>query len=355
MTRIEELKEQIKVASEAYGKAQPIMSDKEFDQLMNELKSLDPTYVDTVTYDDHTEGFKKAKHDLITGTLAKCRNEEEFEKWFYAAKNKHFVMESKMDGAGQEIIYKDGLLVQCITRGNGYEGDDITENAKKIKGVQLKLNSNFTGSIRGEVLMSHTTFATKYKDKMKNCRNAAAGIMKHLDGSELENLNFVAYDLQEKAEKTIKTEVQKLNFLKENGFEIPTYAEISTLEEAFNFRTSQYENRDSLEYDIDGVVVKPAVIDYEDLKNKTPKNSCAIKFELDMAVSEIVNIEWSQSGKYFTPVAIVKPVELCGVTVQRASVSNINQLIKFDIQIGDKVLISRRGEIIPHIESKVID
>ena len=82
MTRIDELKAKIEEASKAYGEANPIMSDKEFDQLVNELKTLDPTYVDTVTYDDHTEGFTKAKHDLITGTLAKCKNEEEFKEWF---------------------------------------------------------------------------------------------------------------------------------------------------------------------------------------------------------------------------------------------------------------------------------
>lgn len=354
MTRIDELKEQIRVASEAYGNAQPIMSDKEFDQLVNELKTLDPAYIDTVTYDDHTDGFRKAKHDLVTGTLAKCRNEEEFEKWFKAAKNKQFVIESKIDGAGNEMVYKNGVLVQSITRGDGFEGDDITSNVKKIQGVILKLKNDFTGSIRGEVLMRHSIYDSVYKDKMKNCRNAAAGIMKHLDGSETENLNFIAYDIQEKSEeKTIKTEIQKLEFLKDNGFEVPKYAEVGSLEDAFKFRTEQYENRDTLGYDIDGVVVKPAVIDYEDLKNKTPKNSCAIKFELDVAVSEIVNIEWSQSGKYFTPVAIVKPVQLDGTTVQRASCSNINWMLDRGIEIGAKVKIVKKGQIIPYIEGLV--
>ena len=255
-----------------------------------------------------------------------------------------------MDGAGIELKFRNGKLVQAVTRGTGFEGDDITENAKLVKGVNSTLNLPMDCSIRGEILMSHSMFNKNYKDKMKNCRNAAAGIMKHLDGSELENLNFVAYDMQEVGEKTIKTEVQKLEFLSGNGFEIPEHAVVKNLTEAFAFRTSQYNNRENIEYDIDGVVVKPEVIDYEDLKNRTPKNSCAIKFELDVGVSRIRNIIWSQSGKYFAPVVEIDPIELCGVTVTHAQVFNINKMIELGIEIGKTVEVVRRGEIIPHIE-----
>ena len=251
---------------------------------------------------------------------------------------------------GIEMKYRNGKLVQAVTRGTGFEGDDITENAKLVKGVNSTLNLPMDCSIRGEILMSHSMFNKNYKDKMKNCRNAAAGIMKHLDGSELDNLNFVAYDMQEVGEKTIKTEVQKLEFLSGNGFEIPEHAVVKNLTEAFAFRTSQYNNRENIEYDIDGVVVKPEVIDYEDLKNRTPKNSCAIKFELDVAVTKIIGFEWSQSGKYFSPVAILEPVELNGTTVKRASCSNTKWLASRGIEIGSKVKIVKRGEIIPHIE-----
>lgn len=349
MARIDELKAKIEEASIAYGNAEPIMSDKEFDQLVNELKTLDPTYVDTVTYDDHTEGFAKASHDLITGTLAKCKDEPAFKEWF----RKHpgvYVMEQKMDGAGIELKFRNGKLVQAVTRGTGFEGDDITENAKLVKGVNSTLNLPMDCSIRGEILMSHSMFNKNYKDKMKNCRNAAAGIMKHLDGSELDNLNFVAYDMQEVGEKTIKTEVQKLEFLSGNGFEVPEHAVVKNLTEAFAFRTSQYNNRENIEYDIDGVVVKPEVIDYEDLKNRTPKNSCAIKFELDVGISHIKNIEWSQAGKYFTPIVEIDPIELNGVTVTHAQVFNIKKMIELGIEIGKTVEVVRRGEIIPHIE-----
>ena len=349
MARIDELKKLIHEASVAYGNAEPIMSDKEFDQLVNELKSLDPSYIDTVTYDDHVDGFPKAKHNLVTGTLAKCKNEEEFADWI----KKHpgyYMMEQKIDGAGMELQFENGLLVQAVTRGNGFEGDVVTDNVSKIPDVVTNLKNNFTGSIRGEVYMKRSVFNKLYKNKMKNCRNAAAGIMKHKDGSECENLAFIAYDIQEAGTITIFTEDKKLTFLKSCGFEIPAYKLINSYEGAIAFREAEYKGRDGIEYDIDGVVVKPETIDYEDLKNRTPKNSCAIKFELDVAVSEVIDIVWNQSGKYFNPIAIIKPVELCGVTVQRASCSNVNQLLKMGVEIGCKVAITRRGEIIPHIE-----
>lgn len=349
MARIDELKKLIHEASVAYGNADPIMSDKEFDQLVNELKTLDPTYIDTVTYDDHVDGFPKAAHNLVTGTLAKCKNEEEFADWI----KKHpgnYMMEQKIDGAGMELQYERGILTQAVTRGNGFEGDVVTTNVEAIPDVVTDLKTDFTGSIRGEVYMKRSVFNKLYKNKMKNCRNAAAGIMKHKDGSECENLAFIAYDLQEAETVTIKTEQAKLDFLKGCGFEIPVYQLINNYDGAIAFREKEYTGRDGIEYDIDGVVVKPEVIDYEDLKNRTPKNSCAIKFELDVAVSEVIDIVWNQAGKYFNPIAIIKPVELCGVTVQRASCSNVSQLLKLGVEIGCKVAVTRRGEIIPHIE-----
>lgn len=351
MARIDELKKLIHEASVAYGNAEPIMSDKEFDQLVNELKTLDPTYIDTVTYDDHVDGFPKAAHNLVTGTLAKCKNEEEFADWIKKHPGK-YMMEQKIDGAGMELQYENGILTQAVTRGNGFEGDVVTTNVEAIPDVVLDLKTGFSGSIRGEVYMKRSVFNKIYKNKMKNCRNAAAGIMKHKDGSECENLAFIAYDLQEETTsgRIITTEQQKLDFLEECGFVIPNYELIDSYEKAIAFREREYKNRDNIEYDIDGVVVKPEVIDYEDLKNRTPKNSCAIKFELDVAVSEVIDIVWNQSGKYFNPIAIIKPVELNGTTVQRASCSNANWLIEHGVEIGSKVKIVKRGEIVPHIE-----
>lgn len=350
MNEIEVLKSKIKLASEAYGNANPIMSDSEFDKLINRLKELDPSYMDTVTYDDHTEGFPKGKHDLITGTLAKCRNEDEFREWFSRKNYKKFYVEEKADGCSLELKYKNGILVEAVTRGDGFEGDIVTKNALKIQDVVSNLSVNKDLSIRGEVVMTHKTYESKYKSTMKNCRNAAAGILKHLDGSCVEDLEFIAYDLLEISNKEIFTEKEKLSFLLNEGFRIIGYKEVNSIEEVFEYRKNLFEFRSHVDYDIDGIVIKPYEIDYEDLKNKTPKNSCALKFDLDKAVSYIENIEWSQTGKYFTPVAIVKPVEIGGVTVTKASCSNINWMIEKGIEIGKKCLIVRRGEIIPYIE-----
>lgn len=149
MARIDELKAKIEEASKAYGEANPIMSDKEFDQLVNELKTLDPTYVDTVTYDDHVEGFPKAKHDLVTGTLAKCKNEKEFKEWF----RKHpgvYVMEQKMDGC----VSKDTIVetengektIEEVVKGSDTQVLSYNEETgkKEFKAIERKMHS-FTG------------------------------------------------------------------------------------------------------------------------------------------------------------------------------------------------------------------
>lgn len=149
MARIDELKAKIEEASIAYGNAEPIMSDKEFDQLVNELKTLDPTYVDTVTYDDHTEGFAKASHDLITGTLAKCKDEPAFKEWF----RKHpgvYVMEQKMDGC----VSKDTIVetengektIEEVVKGNDTQVLSYNEETRKkeFKTIERKMHS-FTG------------------------------------------------------------------------------------------------------------------------------------------------------------------------------------------------------------------
>lgn len=149
MARIDELKAKIEEASIAYGNAEPIMSDKEFDQLVNELKTLDPTYVDTVTYDDHTEGFAKASHDLITGTLAKCKDEKEFEDWF----KKHpgvYMMEQKMDGC----VSKDTIVetengektIEEVVKGDDTQVLSYNEETgkKEFKLIERKMHS-FTG------------------------------------------------------------------------------------------------------------------------------------------------------------------------------------------------------------------
>lgn len=361
LNRIKELENQLDIWDTAYRNGAALVSDEEYDSMIDELRILDPNNKrihSNFDNEKHIDGYAKAKHDLVTGTLEKCADELEFNKW-YNKNPGRYMMESKQDGVGYEVKYVDGNMVQCVSRGDGFEGDDVTVNIGKIKNIP-KSNVSvsgipFTGSIRGEVQMKESTFVAKYSKEYANSRNGVSGLCRRLDGKGIEDLDFIAYDMQETAEiKTIKTEQQKLDELQNNGFTIPVYKLVSSYDEAMAFRTSIYTSRDSYEYAFDGVVCKPEVIDYEDLKEKTPKKSCAIKFDLDTAIGEVAEIEWSQSGKYFSPVCILKePVHLNGTSVQRASLSNCVLMETLGIEIGKKVVIVKRGEIIPKI-TKVV-
>ncbi len=341
-----ELDDLISKASIAYGNAAPIITDAEFDALIDEKKRRNPDYIDTVTYDEgNMEAFTKMKHTMTTGTLSKCRNEEEFRAWF----NKQpgdYIIETKQDGGGLELIYKDGKLIHAITRGNGFEGFDVINNASKFCPTELK--SGYTGSIRGEYMLSKETF-NRYFTHMANCRNAAAGLIKRLDGSENELLSFVAYDWLPSNNENLNSN-ELLSFLLENGFEVPDFIVANNVNDILNWREEISNKRDELPYDIDGIVVKPLCIDLDDNQNKTPKKSCAIKFELQEATSVVEDIIWQQRGSIVSPIACIKPIQLNGTKVSRVSLSNLSNMISKGIEVGSTVVVVKRGEIIPYID-----
>ena len=192
----EELINKIKEASEAYHNGNEIMSDDEYDALTQELKKLDPTNI--LANSDIDEGedafnlFPKRKHNLITGTLKKCHNESEMRKEWT---NEFHSVQLKIDGAGIELVYKNGELVDAITRGDGYTGFSIVENFKKLLD-KYNIKIDIDCSIRGEYLMFNDTFEKKYKSLAKNARNMASGIAKRLDGSGMEDLDFIAYEIK---------------------------------------------------------------------------------------------------------------------------------------------------------------
>lgn len=353
---INELEEKIKYYAEKYYNGEEIIDDKEYDKLILELRDKDPTnkLLDTVIDDtDNIPGFTKEKLPETMGTLKKAQNEEEVKK-LYNNEIKKYIVEDKIDGAGVLLVYINGVLSKALSRGNSDYGFDITQNFIKIpfksdikKPVYLLDGAPFTGCIRGEVVMFSTTFDKYFSKEMKNPRNATAGIMKRLDGTGCEKLNFIAYDV---FYPTIKTEKEKLILLANNGFYIPKWKEVNSYDEIISIRKELSEKRNEIKYPIDGIVVKTYDVDYEDLKRKTPLKNFAVKFDLDYAISILRNIEWNMSGKELSPVAIFDPVELCGTTVQRATLHNINKMQELGVEIGKKIMIVKRGEIIPKVE-----
>ena len=344
-----ELETKIKEAQVTYYNGSPIMSDVEFDALWDELKT---NYPDSELLkevgSDHTDGFVKAKHRIIMGSQNKANTVEEMDTWFQKQKTKTFVKTLKLDGASIALEYEDGKFANGITRGDGEFGDLITRNVLMMQGLVKELKEDFTGVVRGEVLLYRSDKEKYFPDK-KNCRNAAAGIMKHLDGADCDKLHIKVYEARPE-DNRFKTQAEALDFLSRNGFDVVNYTVETDMngQKAIDLMDKTWKaERD---YDIDGLVWKTFEIDYDDLeKNYRPNSNIALKPKYTLATTRIVDIEWSLKNGTLTPVAVVEPVELCGTTVQRASLCNVAMLEDLGIEIGHEVIISKLGEIIPGI------
>lgn len=355
MTRIEILETEIRKHQELYYNHQPVISDGEFDALVDELTMLDPDneLLTTKIGADHTEGFTKVKHNIKMGSQNKANTEPEMNGWISTIDNSLVLGGFKMDGNSVRLTYKNGELVQAASRGDGDWGDDITENVKKMNFVPLKLKAtpNYTGDVRGEVLLSRKN-KEKYYPEFKNCRNGASGIMKHLDGSGCEHLDVVCYDAQYLSEnEEFGTQENLINFLEQNGFKVAEYRFFKNLtgKMAIDYLNTIFDDFDNLEYDIDGIVWKQNVIDMKDMKNERPKTNIALKPAKVYKETVLENIEWQVRNGTLTPVAILKPVDLQGATISKASLCNVACLEDMGIEIGHKVLICRCGMIIPKI------
>lgn len=361
MTDIKELEEKIKIYNKKYYDGNEQITDKEYDMLIAELRALDPEnkLLDTVIDNcDNIEGFKKVELPIVMGTLKKCQNEEQILKEFKQEIGT-YLLEDKIDGVSACVSFENGIFSQATSRGNAEFGFDITNNFSQIefknKNSQVYIDGTylFNGYIRGEVYMKKEIFEKYFKDKMKNPRAAAAGLMKRLDASDCKYLSFIAYDVFNDYFAD-KTEKDKLMFLANNGFEVPRFTVAKSPQEIIDFRKKSYETKDKLPYPVDGIVAKSMNVDYQDLSRVTPMKNFAIKYDLDYAISKIIDIEWSMSGTILSPVAIIEPVELNGTTVQRASLHNINKMEELGVEIGKSAMITKRGEIVPKVE-KIID
>jgi len=354
--RKKELERLIKRHQDLYYNAQPELSDAEFDELWDELESIDPgNPLLSSVGSDEADGWPKQRHLIPMGSQVKASNPEDFLAWCAKVAHPEYIVQYKLDGASLELQYQGGALVRAVTRGDGEIGDDITPNARKMKGVVSKLRAAFTGGIRGEVLMPREVHARKYSDKA-NCRNAANGLMKRKDGSGSEDLEVICYDasgILADGSPPFSDEVEKTAWLARLGFEVSPQEIFASPEAVIEYRARVMDRRASLGFDIDGLVVKGRAIDPEDMARARPEKQIAFKFSLEEAISVLREIEWSESGAYYTPIGIVDPVRLAGTTVQRANLVNTNLIRSMGLKLGSRVVITKRGEIIPKIESLV--
>ncbi len=366
--RIAELETLIQKNQELYYNDEPAISDEEFDALWSELEDRDPAnpLLGRIG-EDKADGWPKSRHLMPMGSQSKATDPEAFESWARKVGFGSYLVQYKLDGASLELQYESGRLARAVTRGDGLIGDDITVNARRMQAVPDRLPLPFSGGVRGEVMMSRAVHAEKYRDKA-NCRNAANGIMKRKDGAGSEDLRVICYDALETSERPslaeggslaegkaplFGDELEKLAWLAAMGFATVRTEIFSTWEEVVDYRGRVMALRPDMEFDIDGLVVKGLAIDAEDLAKPRPDKQIAFKFSPEEAVTRLKAIEWSESGALYTPIGIVDPVHLAGTTVQRANLCNPAMIRAMNLKIGSMVVITKRGEIIPKIETLV--
>ena len=357
-SRIKELEKLITRYQKSYYDGEGEISDADFDALWDELKALDPANAILHRVGADSGNFAKVQHVMPMGSQEKAANPEQFLAWAEKHKYDAYLVEYKLDGASLELQYENGYLVRAVTRGDGSVGDDITANARKMGGVNAAIYKDgvlvpFTGGIRGEVIMTHTVHKTHFPDKA-NCRNAANGLMKRKDGQGSEYLQLIVYDaLSTNGVSYFSNEEEKIRWLMDCGFNAVKLVICMNPDRVIAYRAKVMEERKNLDYDIDGLVIKERVINLADASRDRPDHQIAFKFSLEEAVSTLREVEWSISGGTYTPVAIFDEVELNGTKVQRASLANPDTLRKLGVRIGSHVVVVKRGEIIPKIESVV--
>ena len=358
-SRINELVSLIKKYQTSYYNGEGEISDAEFDALWDELKNLDPENEILKKIGTDSGNFAKLRHVMPMGSQEKAANPEQFLGWASKHVYDEYFVEFKLDGASLELQYEHGKLVHAVTRGDGTIGDDITVNAKKMNGVAAALFDlagnliDYSGGIRGEVIMTHDVHKEKFSDKA-NCRNAANGLMKRKDGEGCEYLKLIVYDaFSPSGNQPFNDEESKINWLKSCGFNTVPLKICKSPQEVIEYRSHVMDIRNQLEYDIDGLVIKERQINFQDASRARPDRQIAFKFSLEEAVTILRSVDWSVNGGTYTPVAVFDEVELNGTKVQRASLANPDTMKALGVKIGCKVVVVKRGEIIPKIENVI--
>lgn len=389
--KIEALRERIRRHEHLYYVLdQPEISDAEFDALMNELKALEKQHPELITPDSPTqrvggtprEGFVKVPHSAPMLSLDNAYNFDELRAWdkrvreLGGVEEMQYVCELKLDGLSMAVRYESGQLKIGITRGDGSVGEEVTANLKTIPSLPLsvsaaqikkaKLPADF--EVRGEVLMPARSFQLMNEErerqgltKFANPRNAAAGAVRVLDPNitAQRRLDFYAYFLLVNGRYFFKTHAESLEALTAAGFKVnANWKLVKGIDAVADFINKWKEKRESLPYEIDGIVVKVNDLRIQQelgFTGKAPRWAIAYKYAARAGITKIedVLIQVGRTGK-LTPVAALTPVPIGGTTVSRATLHNMDEIARLGVRIGDWVQVERGGDVIPKIV-KVID
>lgn len=363
-----------------YNNDEPEISDYEYDQLMLQLKKLEADYPELVTKNSPTqmvggnarrEAGVLVAHDVPMLSLQDVFSRQEVEEFVISAIEQldkpEFVVEEKIDGLSLALRYRDGILVQAITRGDGIiQGEDVTDNAKVIKDIKEKLKEPLPYfEIRGEVYMSREAFAKVNArqellglKQFANPRNCAAGTLRQLNSKVVKDrqLSMFVFNLQRVEGREFASHTEAYEFMKKQGIKvIHNYQVCHTASEVMGAIDRIGASRGELPYDIDGAVVKLNSFAQRQAlgeTSKVPRWAVAYKYPPEEKETKLLNIELSvgRTGR-ITPTAVFEPVQLCGTRVERATLHNQDFIDGLDIRIGDTIKVFKSGEIIPKVRS----
>lgn len=372
MDRIRELVDLLnKYAYDYYVLDNPVVSDGEYDRLYDELKALESesgeVYFDSPTQrvgDKPLGKFEQVSHRGRLFSLDKCQSKQELIAWLERISADGVLpacsVEYKFDGLTVNLTYEDGKLIQAATRGNGAVGEVVTEQVKTIRSVPLSIPYKGIIEVQGEGIMTLSALE-KYNARedvvpLKNARNGVAGAIRNLDPKVTaeRNLDLICYNVNYIEDKDFSSGSEMLDFLHRNRFKMSNYCRYcNTADEVISAIDEIEAQRDSLDFLIDGAVIKIDSMRIRDdlgYTQKFPRWAIAYKFAAQEATTTVKDVIWqvSRTGK-LNPLAVLEPVDLAGVTVGRATLSNISEIRRKDIKIGSRVFIRRSNDVIPEI------
>ncbi len=381
--RVEELREEIRYHDRKYYlENEPVISDHEYDMLVKELEAIEEKFPELVTPDSPTQRvisteideFETVEHMSAMLSLDNTYNHEELKEFDRRVKKGlkfeqekiSYIVEPKIDGLGVALFYEDKILQRGSTRGDGVRGEDITPNLKTVPTIPLRLKEDTvlnTIEVRGEVYMPRNLFEEmnqerieEGKDPFANPRNAAAGTVRNKDPSVVAErpLDIFIYTLSHHEEGNFDTHWECLKEMKKAGFKVnENIVKKEGIEEVIEYIDEWKEKKDELNYEIDGMVVKVNRLDHQEelgATSKHPRWAIAYKYPAmrKTSIVEDIEVQVGRTGK-LTPIAILEPIQLSGTTVERASLHNEDELERKEVNVGDKVLVEKAGEIIPQV------
>src|SRR6476646_403152 len=389
--KLESLRDKIRYHEHRYYVLDdPEISDADFDKLMQQLKEIEAEHPKLITPDSPTqrvggkprEGFVKVRHSSPMLSLDNTYNEEELRGWerrvheLSGRKDVDYVCELKLDGMSLALTYEDGRLVRGVTRGDGSVGEDVTLNVRTVRSIPLSIDrdklkkagipANF--ETRGELLMPTSAFKKLNEERERkglatfaNPRNFTAGTVRQLDSSVTaeRRLDFFPYILLENGRTYFERHWETLTALDKVGFKVNKYRKlVHSMDEVWEFIQEWEGKRDSLPYEIDGIVVKvdrTALQDELGFTGKAPRWAIAYKYAARAGITKLedIRVQVGRTGK-LTPVAMLAPVSIVGTTVRNAALHNMDEIESLGVKIGDYVQVERGGDVIPKV-SKVID